>query len=473
MEAGNDQKKTTGENPKIKQALEDAERMLDFASKGKIDDKTDLDCLKKLAGATIKISTAIENKQAIGEADFVDFYSQLAIMSHILYPVTSESLEEMEGMARHGWTGNNGKTDSGADGKKSRSATRSALMLFIFAAIVSVVSLLVTPFIFSYSAKGSNIVSRLDATMKDLISIKKELIEERKRLSPHRINKNSNSQADEQQTATAGAEKNDTQKIAAIIHHLEIKTVIFRNLIEQLRLWNMQIPGHWFAGEEQKKVEEEDECFTSVNHDDVDAYLTKVHECFLEMGKNQKTMEQRLHIKNTGLFVLQTVNGTVLPLLFGFCGASAFILKRIIQAIQAHTFSGIHCTTWLRIVLGTFCGFFLGYLGENNELMNFLASESDVAGAAPIKISQVSALTLSFIGGYSVDLLFSILNRFIYAVTNDDRYLPASEAMRRKVDVKTLLGLYAPNATDEAGEADKKGKKEKKDDVGGENRAEP
>jgi hypothetical protein len=158
-------------------------------------------------------------------------------------------------------------------------------------------------------------------------------------------------------------------------------------------------------------------------------------------------MEKGLKIKNTGLLILQTINGTVLLLLFGFCGAAAFIMKITIQAIQTHTFTGIRCTTWLRIILGTFCDFFLGYLGGNNELLNLLTSDNGAPGGAPINISQVSSLTLAFIGGYSVDLLFSILNRFIYAITNDDRYLTASEIVRRKVDVSKFIGSKVP-ATD-------------------------
>jgi hypothetical protein len=126
-------------------------------------------------------------------------------------------------------------------------------------------------------------------------------------------------------------------------------------------------------------------------------------------------------------------------LLFGFCGASAFILRKTIQSLQAHTFTGIRCTTWIRILLGTFCGFFLGYLGGNDDLLKMLTFENEVANSTPIDMSLVSPLTLAFIGGYSVDLLFSILNRFIYAVTSDERYLPASEIVRRKVDVSKFI----------------------------------
>lgn len=473
MKTEKDQGMIAGQEKKIDQALEDAERMLYFASKGKIDDKTDLDCLKELARAMVRIRNA-KDRQAISEDDLAHFYSQLSIMSHILYPVTSESLKVMEGMSRHSCTDDNGKMTIWSCAKKIKSAACSSPMLMLLMTIVFVISLLVTPWIFSYSMKGSDIISRLDATIKDRVTIKKNLIEEVKRYTPESKTKNQDKnniedipqpkppgavdsaekKKSDSQKETLDTNKNDTRKIATLINHLEVKSAIFRSLINQLDQWNQSIPGRWIV-----TMDSESENRNPVNpqgggtsenkegnnndivyNDNVDTYLKAAHKYTLEVWKDPKRMDRGLKIKNTGLLILQTINGTVLLLLFGFCGAAAFIMKITIQALQAHTFTGIRCTTWLRILLGTFCGFFLGYLGGNNELLNLLTSDNEVPGGAQIKtISQVSSLTLAFIGGYSVDLLFGILNRFIYAITNDDRYLPTSEIMRRKVDVSKFI----------------------------------
>ncbi len=490
METTKGQDTINGQKTKINEALEDAERMLYFASKGKIDDKTDLDCLKELAKAMVRVRDA-KDRQKISEDILSHFYSQLAIMSHILYPITSESLKVMEGMSRHSCTGENIKTTFWSCIKKTKSAACSSPMLMVFVIVVFIVSLLITPWIFSYSMKGADIISRLDATMKDRVKIKKELIEEvnlysleeKKRIQnfSRRQHVEDLKQEDKKQPAgdpksedkkqPAGdqkpVDKLDILKITTLLNRYMVKGEIFHGLINQLDQWNRWIPGRWIVATESnaapkdqeqaalakksKPEEGEDPNNTFISLlESLQHHLFKVREDSWDRERDSR-MEKDFQIKNTGLLILQTINGTVLLLLFGFCGAAAFILKIVIQALQAHTFTGIRCTTWLRVLLGTFCGFFLGYLGSSNELLNLLTGDSEAVGGAPIKtISQVSALTLAFIGGYSVDLLFSILNRFIYAVTNDDRYLPASEIVRRKVDIRKFLDKERSdrNATD-------------------------
>jgi hypothetical protein len=449
METRKDQDTITGQETNIDQALEDADRMLYFASKGKIDDKTDLDCLKELARIVVRIRNA-KDRKAINEEDLAHFYSQLSIMSHILYPVTSESLKVMEGIFRHSHTEDKGKTTIWSCTKKITSAACSSRPLMFFMAIAFFITLLVTPWIFSYSMRGSDIISRLDATMKDRVTIKKELMEELKISCPESKINTQNPQED-------GSEKNknDTRKVGMLINRHVVKTAIFNSLINQLDQWNQSTPGSWIVsmysnqeggnknqpkpqevGDSEKRKQENSE---SGKYDNAEICQKAINDYMFEFNKYPQRMDGGLKIKNNGLLILQTINGTVLLLLFGFCGAASFIMKITIQALQAHTFTGIRCTTWLRILLGTFSGFFLGYLGGSNELMNLLTFDNEAPGGAPINISQVSSLTLAFIGGYSVDLLFSILNRFIYAVTNDDRYLPASERVRRKVDVSKFV----------------------------------
>ena len=145
---------------KVNQALEDAERMLYFASKGKIDDKTDLDCLKELARAMVRVRDA-KDRQTISEDILSNFYSQLSIMSHILYPVSSESLKVMEGMSRHSCADDDGKTTFWTCAKFITSTASSLLPLMFLMVIVFVISLVITPWLFNYSMKGSYIMSRL------------------------------------------------------------------------------------------------------------------------------------------------------------------------------------------------------------------------------------------------------------------------------------------------------------------------
>jgi hypothetical protein len=245
----------------------------------------------------------------------------------------------------------------------------------------------------------------------------------------------------------------DSGRIATIINILVVKLELMKGLISQLNQWSQSWMSLWVTGiinwqlqslenelipELSVSVKNNSDPSPSLPFKEPDPYLKLVDEYTLETYLKPENLRRGLKVKDGSLLILQTINNVMLPLLFGFCGAAAFILKKTIYAIQAHTFTGIQCTTWMRLLLGTFCGFFLGFLGSNNDLIQLLNYESSVPGPK-VNLSLVSPLTLAFIGGYSVDLLFGILNRFIYAVTNDDKYLSTSEIIKRKVDVNTFI----------------------------------
>ncbi len=418
----------------LDRAVEDAERMLNFAAQGKIDDRADLHCLRELAKATAKINKA-KDQTTIDENDLSNFYSQLSIMSHILYPVTSESLWVMEGMSRHLRGEKGGKRTFGTVIRNLKTAFCSSIPLHLLVALVVLIVFIVTPLVFSYSIQGSQIVSRLDSAIKERIELKKELVEEGKKY-----------------VANSESNNPDPGRIATIINLLEVKLEIMKGLSNQLKQWSESWMSLWVTGiinwqlqpSENKLIPE---LSVSVKKNSAPRpflpfvksdYLDLLERYTLETYLEPENLRRGVKVKDSSLLILQTINNVMLPLLFGFCGAAAFILKKTIYAIQAHTFTGIRCTTWMRLLLGTFCGFFLGFLGSNNDLIQLLNYEPSVPGVQ-VNLSLVSPLTLAFIGGYSVDLLFGILNRFIYAVTNDDKYLSTSEIIKRKVDVNTFI----------------------------------
>lgn len=434
----------------IKQALADAERMIYFASQGKINDQVDLLCLKNLAKATFKIKNSMKNG-TLNESDVAHFYSQLSIMAHILYPVTAESLMVMEAMNLDSCVEKMGNCSLWTSVKHIKTAACSSPMLMLLMLLVFFIGVIATPYVFTYSMEGSNLIGRLDAALKDRISVKKEQLEEVGKNGSEGKPDSSKEPASgdgepgtNTSSATSGPENIDTRKGPSDRQRPDVKATIIRSLIDHLEIWNKKWLGQVIVhanalpsfeddqGEKEAISKESQQTPPGANQAMKQGLVDTVEARTL-------VIEKRIKIKTTGLLILQGINGTLLLLLFGFCGASTFILRKTIQSLQSHTFTGIRCTTWIRILLGTFCGFFLGYLGGNNDLLKMLTFENEVASGTPIDMSLVSPLTLAFIGGYSVDLLFSILNRFIYAVTSDERYLPTSEIVRRKVDVSKFL----------------------------------
>jgi hypothetical protein len=425
----------------IKQAIADAERMIYFASQGKMDDQVDLLCLKNLAKATFKIKNSIKNG-VINENDVSHFYSQLSIMAHILYPVTAESLMVMEAINLDSCMKETGNCTLWASVKHIKTAACSSPMLMLLMLLVFFIGVIATPYVFTYSMEGSNLIGRLDGALKDRISVKKEQLEEEREKgsdvkpdSPQKPASGDGQSGTNTPSATSSSGNIDAQKGHSDRQRPDVKAAIIRSL-----RWLGQVIVHANALTSFEDDQGEKEATSKENLQTQETKDQPMKQGLRDTVEARTlVIEKRIKIKTTGLLILQGINGTLLLLLFGFCGATTFILRKTIQSLQAHTFTGIRCTTWIRILLGTFCGFFLGYLGGNDDLLKMLTFENEVANSTPIDMSLVSPLTLAFIGGYSVDLLFSILNRFIYAVTSDERYLPTSEIVRRKVDVSKFI----------------------------------
>ena len=404
----------------LKQALEDAARMIRYASDGKISDPNELKYIQKL----VKITELIKNdldSNTINGVDLAEFYSSLAIMSHLLFPVTMESLRKRERMTES-LKNEAGGYLFGSVQKKIWKRLCEEKGLLIFMVTVMIFALVITPLMTSYSLTGSDIVTRLDKNIKDLIELKKDQAVKSQSIEQSGETKSGHSKKDRTQSSKLPA-SSDNEKSASQKNILDAKRVLINDLYIQFDCWN-----NTFLGCLVFKINKEQESGQNKGED---------KEILLE-DDDLKRMKAHLPIKSKGLIILQTVNQVILPLLFGFCGTAVFLTRRIIQSIQSHTYTGVTTITFMRIILGSFCGFFLGYLGSTNELVNLLTFDVSPNAGKP-DLSLVSPLTLAFVGGYSVDILVTILNRFIYAVTNDDKYLPTSEMINKKVDTDKLL----------------------------------
>lgn len=395
-----------------------------------MENRDDLSCLQNLAGSLTKIKESkFCNNNSI-TADVSDFYKQLAIMSHVIYPVTSESLKVM------------GRFNSkeSYDSIPSNFIKRLIIKRGIYQlASLAIVGLIMTGYFFFLSISGASIVERLDLSLRERNDIIRELNDE--------IKLSDNSKP-----------KSFNINIKIIDRKATLNRLRIKSLIDQLDDWNDSIFGRMILHSIEKEAlankpgdgigggnisSHQNTTTKSVNIskcDDLsgDQYSSCMWNKITTLP-SEYILEKNLTIKNNGLLVLQVINNCILLLLFGACGSVAYLLRKTSNALQNHTFTDIRWTTWIRVLLGTFSGFFLGYLTGNNELINLLSSESTAVGSNPSTISMVSPWTMAFIGGYSADLLFSVINRFIYAITNDERYLPASEQMKRKVDSSKLI----------------------------------
>ena len=100
----------------------------------------------------------------------------------------------------------------------------------------------------------------------------------------------------------------------------------------------------------------------------------------------------------------------VLPLLYGWVGAMAYVLRRMIRAVRELTYQRVYDIEFsLRVYLGVLAGVAIGW---------FFKPEAPTAGGGEVTFASVTPFALSFVAGYSVELLFTAMDRLVGAFTD-------------------------------------------------------
>jgi len=135
----------------------------------------------------------------------------------------------------------------------------------------------------------------------------------------------------------------------------------------------------------------------------------------LEREKHKARILVYQHIL-TAKFILQIFQSYFLPLLYGLLGALIFILRNLMNDIEALTYNtDFDIRFRLRLTLGALGGMFIGWFLRPSEV-NALASMSPMA--------------LAFVAGYTIDNVFIVMDRSIDKVVNkmNGAEAPATEA---------------------------------------------
>ncbi|MCB1143085.1 MAG: hypothetical protein KDK54_12635 [Leptospiraceae bacterium] len=102
-------------------------------------------------------------------------------------------------------------------------------------------------------------------------------------------------------------------------------------------------------------------------------------------------------------FWVQVLTLYILPLGYGMLGSCTYILRLISLEIERQIYVREHDIQFaLRILLGTFAGFVIGW---------FISSDAEVTGS--FSPSKLSPFALAFLAGYSVELLFNLLDKIV------------------------------------------------------------
>ncbi len=110
-------------------------------------------------------------------------------------------------------------------------------------------------------------------------------------------------------------------------------------------------------------------------------------------------------------FVLQTIQTYILPLLYGLLGAYAYVLIQISKEIKLLTYvEPLKVSYRLRLQLGALSGLAVGW---------FINPDSSLTDSSSV-FFELSPLTLAFVAGYSVDVLFALMDRLIFTFSSGE-----------------------------------------------------
>ncbi|MCP4108929.1 MAG: hypothetical protein GY749_25860 [Desulfobacteraceae bacterium] len=129
---------------------------------------------------------------------------------------------------------------------------------------------------------------------------------------------------------------------------------------------------------------------------------------FIQKWKTEKpqdsdNMKRKFILLKESQIVVDVLHRYVLPLLYGLLGAMAYVLRKLSLKIRALTYEeDSNIRYGLRIQLGALSGLAVGWFID--------------AGSSSL-VSSLSPLAVAFLAGYSIEVLFAIMDRFISAFT--------------------------------------------------------
>lgn len=121
--------------------------------------------------------------------------------------------------------------------------------------------------------------------------------------------------------------------------------------------------------------------------------------------KFEKDALGKIVMLQDAVFILLVMQSYLLPLLYGFVGACAYILRTLSSEIKNVTYTRESKVLYLaRFLLGGLSGLAIGW---------FVSPDTEST------LKTVSPFALAFVAGYGVELLFSVMDRIIIALSGE------------------------------------------------------
>lgn len=180
--------------------------------------------------------------------------------------------------------------------------------------------------------------------------------------------------------AAAEVGKEDEQNLKTVTKQIEVTQLEIEIRIEMLRVWSagwtwIAIPFQTNEPALEKK---------SPNIDSKNSTSTQYQHDRAVVLKAQ--------------FVLEVLQNFILPMLYGCLGAALFVLRSLAQDAKEQTFDVERKIGYnLRFYMGSLCGLVIGWFIPD----------------APVQEAGMTQYSLSVLGGYSVDIVFVMMDKII------------------------------------------------------------
>jgi hypothetical protein len=115
-------------------------------------------------------------------------------------------------------------------------------------------------------------------------------------------------------------------------------------------------------------------------------------------------------------YVLHVLQRYILPLLYGLLGATAYVLRSLINDIQNETYTGKTGVKYgVRTFLGALAGLMIGIIPKGTS-----------------DLSTLPPMAISFLAGYNVEVLFALMDKFIVSVLKKKRALKTDNSTEKQ-----------------------------------------
>jgi len=377
--------------PAVRQAVQDSQRLLIYAVQSRL--SLDLDTVKTLTRAK-----NVLRQNAWKPEEEVEFWQAFTRLNAQVKPVTIRSLKSVfPAPDSPPWL---------------QFMTRSRLFLLFYwlltmGALILFISLQV------YWSAGADFVRGIDT----LVEKKQEIF----RLGKAIYEKTEESENGAQETLKESAPIEEQRKL--LDKQIQAN---YLNLLEWSRYWQKALPfvEGKFEGKNvllderlsqekisrlQRKIETDKRLFTNIEGDQRAATEKRIEENRRKQLRLQRELDEEkmqyksVIIKLPSEFVLEVLQSYIIPLLCGFLGAAIYVLRSLSDEIENVTYTiGSDIKYELRLALGALGGLGIGWFLTPEKLSGFQA---------------VTPLALSFLVGYNIELLFSIMDGLIESIS--------------------------------------------------------